>query len=78
MKSRAKVDNFGTKRWYLAGKLHRVDGPAVERASGGRGWWLAGRRFKSKESWFKSLSAGDKEKVLFSEHFITGWIIMHY
>ena len=29
------IDNScGTKRWYLHGKLHREDGPAVEFANG--------------------------------------------
>jgi len=29
--------------WYLNGKLHREDGPAVERADGDRAWYLNGR-----------------------------------
>jgi len=38
-----KVDNEGTKRWYLNGKLHREDGPAVEYANGGKFWYLNGK-----------------------------------
>ena len=30
----------GTKRWYLNGKYHREDGPAVEYANGGKEWHL--------------------------------------
>jgi hypothetical protein len=26
--------NDGTKHWYLYGKLHREDGPAVEKSNG--------------------------------------------
>ena len=33
-----KTYSNGTKRWFLNGKLHREDGPAVE-SSGGTKWW---------------------------------------
>jgi hypothetical protein len=33
----------GTKEWYLNGKFHRVDGPAVERANGTKEWHLNGK-----------------------------------
>ena len=33
----------GTKRWYLDGKLHRVDGPAIEWADGTKKWYLDGK-----------------------------------
>jgi len=29
--------------WYLNGKLHREDGPAVEYADGRREWWVNGK-----------------------------------
>ena len=32
----------GIREWYLNGKLHRDDGPAVEGANGYRAWWLHG------------------------------------
>ena len=35
-----KVNDTGTKSWFLNGKLHRVDGPAVEDASGTKRWFL--------------------------------------
>ncbi len=28
-----------TKSWYLNGKLHRTDGPAVEYPNGTKIWW---------------------------------------
>ena len=39
------VDEDGTKVWLLPnGRLHRLDGPAVERPSGGMcEWWVNGR-----------------------------------
>jgi len=35
-----KVCADGTKRWYLNGKQHREDGPAVELDSGAKFWYL--------------------------------------
>ena len=32
----------GTKHWYLNGRRHREDGPAVEWADGTKEWWLSG------------------------------------
>tara|TARA_R110000868_G_scaffold408519_1_gene691811 strand:- start:40 stop:420 length:381 start_codon:yes stop_codon:yes gene_type:complete len=34
------VEYDGTKRWYLDGKSHREDGPAVEYADGTKYWFL--------------------------------------
>jgi hypothetical protein len=37
-----KIDEYGNKRWYLNGNLHRTDGPAVEYADGSKFWYLNG------------------------------------
>ena len=37
-----EVYEDGSKFWYLNGKLHREDGPAVEWASGNKAWWFNG------------------------------------
>jgi len=37
-----KVHDNGDRGWYLDGKLHREDGPAVERADGTREWYVNG------------------------------------
>jgi hypothetical protein len=34
------VDDNGDKSWYLDGKLHRTDGPAIEYADGSKSWFL--------------------------------------
>ena len=34
----------GTKRWFLNGKLHREDGPAVEWSNSTKEWYLNGKR----------------------------------
>ncbi len=41
-----KVYPDGTKFWYLNGKLHREDGPAIEWAEGTKSWWLNGKRHR--------------------------------
>ena len=43
-----RIDAFDTKRWYNeAGKLHRIQGPAVEYANGDKEWWLEGHQCKN-------------------------------
>ena len=38
------IDQFGTKHWSnINNKLHRIDGPAVEYANGGKYWYLDGK-----------------------------------
>ena len=37
-----KISHTGTKRWYLNGKFHREDGPAIEHISGEKQWYLHG------------------------------------
>ena len=41
-----KVYLDGYKEWFLNGKLHREDGPAIEYASGSKFWWLNGKRHR--------------------------------
>jgi len=41
-KPECKTYPNGHKEWYLDGKLHREDGPAVEKAYGDKAWWLNG------------------------------------
>jgi hypothetical protein len=38
-----KVWSNGTKSWWLNGKLHREDGPAIDRSNGTKSWWLNGK-----------------------------------
>ena len=38
-----KVYNDGSKYWYLKGKLHREDGPAIEDSGGCKFWYLNGQ-----------------------------------
>ena len=39
----------GNKIWWLNGKLHREDGPAIEYANGDTFWYLNGKRLSEEE-----------------------------
>jgi hypothetical protein len=41
-----KVSNDGDKAWYLNGKRHREDGPALEHANGDKYWYLNGEHHR--------------------------------
>ena len=43
---KVKVYESGTKEWYLNGKCHREDGPAIEWADGAKQWYLNGKRHR--------------------------------
>lgn len=38
-----KVNDNGDKEWYLNGKLHREDGPAIEYSNGYKACYLGGK-----------------------------------
>ena len=38
-----KVDDDGSKYWYLNDQYHREDGPAVEYSDGSKEWYLNGK-----------------------------------
>ena len=37
----------GTKTWYLNGRPHRIDGPAVIRVNGTKSWYINGLRHRT-------------------------------
>ena len=39
----------GDKVWYLNGKFHREDGPALESANGNKYWYLNGEHITEEE-----------------------------
>lgn len=43
------IDKYGTKEWRVDDKLHRVGGPAVERANGAKEWWVNGQHISEAE-----------------------------
>ena len=44
-----EVYPHGDKCWYLNGKLHREDGPAIEYANGSKSWWLNDKKLTEEE-----------------------------
>ena len=46
---KVKVWSNGNKEWYLHGRRHREDGPAVECVSGYKEWWLRGEELAEDE-----------------------------
>lgn len=41
------VDHMGNERWYLNGRFHREDGPAIIYARGAKRWYLNGKLIKA-------------------------------
>ena len=72
-----KVYNNKTVEWHLNGNLHREDGPAVERANGGKYWYLNGKYHREDgpaieypdgyKSWYLS---GKKISCKDNDHFL--------
>ena len=55
------IDNNGTKRWFNGeGKLHRIDGPALEGCGGDKHWYVNGKRHRLDGPAFEDVS-GTKE-----------------
>ena len=46
MEPKLIIDPDGTKEWFLNGKLHRENGPAIEWPTGLREWFLNGKRHR--------------------------------
>jgi len=44
-----KVYDNGTKTWYMNGKRHREDGPAIEEADGSKEWYINGEGLTEEE-----------------------------
>jgi hypothetical protein len=40
------IDESGNKRWFINGKLHREDGPAIEYADDTKVWFINGKRHR--------------------------------
>jgi len=74
MKDGLHINSNGTKYWYLEGKYHRVDGPAIECPDGTKYWYLEGKCHRvdgpavefpdgTKEWWYKNIRIGcDSQK----------------
>lgn len=43
------INGCGYKSWFLNGKLHREDGPAIIWSDGLHEWWLNGSEYTKKD-----------------------------
>ena len=62
------VDSDGSKKWYLNGKRHREDGPAVEWADGSKEWYLNGKKLFSRQ--LNSKKIQKEHPVLYNAYLI--------
>jgi len=56
--------NGGYKAWFINGKRHREDGPAITRLYGDKEWWINGKKYS--KSYYCSLclfSALEPKKI---------------
>ena len=58
-----KTNILGDKHWFLNGKLHREDGPAVEYVDGYKSWYLNGK-FHREDGPAVEYENGDKQWFL--------------
>jgi hypothetical protein len=49
MNPTCEIDEYGNKCWYLNGKVHREDGPAIEYAKGSDFWFLEGKLYTQED-----------------------------
>ena len=40
------TNKFGDIYYYLNGRIHRTDGPAIDRANGSKEYWINGKRHR--------------------------------
>ena len=78
--STCEVNANGDKEWYLNGKYHREDGPAVEYANGDNAWYLNGERHREDGPAIEH-ATGDKVWYLNGEYITDNplvWMVMQY
>ena len=61
-KPKKTITPDGIQRWYLNGKAHREDGPAVIFPDGDKEWHLNGKLY-TLSNWCDELSKTDTEKA---------------
>lgn len=67
------VYSFGYKEWYLNGKRHRVDGPAIEDSDGQKSWWFDGHLSRLDGPAIED--DGDKEWFLKGKELTKDWFL---
>jgi hypothetical protein len=59
-----EINSAGTKRWYLNGRRHRIDGPAVESAGGYKIWCLNSKSYKFDDWLTANTYISEEEKLM--------------
>lgn len=54
----------GTRTWYFAGQIHRIDGPARIWTDGYVEWWVYGE-FMTFDAWLTCAEISDEDLVMF-------------
>ncbi len=49
----AVIDHDGAKFWFQYDRYHRLDGPAVEKTSGEKEYWIEDKIYSEEEYWEK-------------------------
>jgi hypothetical protein len=76
------VNKDGAKRWWVDGKLHRLDGPAYEGADGAKSWWVDGKLHRldgpavERANGYKAWYVDDKRCNTLQEHAIAAFLLM--
>jgi hypothetical protein len=58
------IDVNGNKRWWLNGKVHREDGPAIEWKDGDKEWWLNGEEYITNKSFQIDANLSDDDMIV--------------
>jgi hypothetical protein len=57
------TNSRGDKFWYQKDLLHRIDGPAVERADGTRTWYIEDQEYDF-DDWLEQVDFTEPQKTL--------------
>jgi hypothetical protein len=56
-----KMDLDGNQEWYINGRFHRTDGPAIIYFNGMKRWYLYDKRFLDNKSYQKVAGISDED-----------------
>jgi hypothetical protein len=69
-----KINSLGDNFWWLNGELHRVDGPAIERAHGTK-WWCLNDKLHRVDGPAVEYASGRKSWYLNGNYYeFDGWL----
>jgi hypothetical protein len=54
----------GNKYWYVKGKRHRLDGPAIEYSDGSKYWYVEGKKLTFEQFWEKQKNTEYAPKIM--------------